>query len=178
MRLIDADKLLTKEHQYYNYLADELFVPVRDIEDAPTADVIEVKRAEWLHEQVALPLSDGSKECVRCSYCLTHWDNESNFCPYCGADMREENKRMTKFMPHPQINAILRKRSAELRKHRCYSTWYFDDENNTIVICTTLPGYWIGKAGADIDNLKNEINELLTKRKLNPISIEFIECES
>ncbi len=85
---------------------------------------------------------------------------------------------MTRFMPHPQINTILRKRSAELRKHGCYSTWYFDDKNDTIVICATLPGYWIGKAGADIDNLKNEINELLTKRKLNPISIEFIECES
>ena len=52
----------------------------------------EVRHAEWLHEQLALPLSDGSKECVRCSSCLTHWDNESNYCPYCGADMREERK--------------------------------------------------------------------------------------
>ena len=85
---------------------------------------------------------------------------------------------MTKFMPHPEVNSILRKRSAELRKHHCYSTWYYDSENNTIVICTTLPGYWIGKAGEDISNLKNEINEMLTKHKLNPISINFIECES
>lgn len=85
---------------------------------------------------------------------------------------------MTKFMPHPQINAILRKRSAELRKHGCYSTWYFDDKTDTIMICTTSPGYWIGKAGADLDNLKNDICEILVKRNLNPISIRFIECES
>lgn len=85
---------------------------------------------------------------------------------------------MTKFIPHSQINAILRKRSAELRKHHCYSTWYFDDENDTIVICTTRPGLWIGRLGVDIYNLKNEINEIATKRRLNPISIGFIECES
>ena len=51
-------------------------------------ELVEVRYAEWLHEQLALPLSDGSKECVRCSSCFTHWDNESNYCPYCGANMR------------------------------------------------------------------------------------------
>lgn len=50
------------------------------------------KRGEWLDEQLALPLSDGSKKCVRCSCCFTHWDSESNFCPNCGADMRGEGQ--------------------------------------------------------------------------------------
>ena len=38
MRLIDADKLLTKEHQHYHYSAEEWYVTVRDIEDAPTIE--------------------------------------------------------------------------------------------------------------------------------------------
>ena len=53
-------------------------------------DAQEVKHGKWIYEQLPLPLSDGSKECMRCSVCGTHWDNESNYCPYCGADMRGE----------------------------------------------------------------------------------------
>lgn len=48
-----------------------------------------VKHGRWIYEQLPLPLSDGSKECVRCSVCGTHWDNESNYCPNCGAKMDE-----------------------------------------------------------------------------------------
>lgn len=46
-----------------------------------------IKHGHWIYEQLPLPLSDGSKECVRCSVCNTHWDNESNYCPNCGAKM-------------------------------------------------------------------------------------------
>ena len=53
----------------------------------------ERKTGVWLREQIALPLSDGSKECFRCSSCLTHWDTKSNYCPYCGANMREETTK-------------------------------------------------------------------------------------
>lgn len=52
-------------------------------------DVREVKHGRWIYEQLPLPLSDGSKECVRCSVCNTHWDNESKYCPNCGARMDE-----------------------------------------------------------------------------------------
>ena len=52
---------------------------------------------------------------------------------------------MTKYLPHPEMNNILAKRSAELRKQHCYSTWYYDEYDNDIVICTTLPGLWIGR---------------------------------
>ena len=65
----------------------EYFDLVEKWEDAePT------KHGRWIYVQLPLPLSDGSKECVRCSVCGTHWDNESNYCPNCGADMRKERK--------------------------------------------------------------------------------------
>lgn len=49
------------------------------------------KHGRWIFEQLPLPLSDSSKECVRCSVCGTHWDYESNYCPNCGAKMDEED---------------------------------------------------------------------------------------
>lgn len=45
MRLIDADELLKPEHLYYAYRPDEYYVPVRDIEDAPT---IERSESRWI----------------------------------------------------------------------------------------------------------------------------------
>lgn len=35
-RLIDADELIKHDHQYYEYLSDDFYVLVRDIENAPT----------------------------------------------------------------------------------------------------------------------------------------------
>lgn len=85
---------------------------------------------------------------------------------------------MTKFVPHPLINSILRKRSAELRKYQCYSTWYYEKDNKNIVICTTKPGYWIGLHGNDVTELKREINECLAKYNIEQVNIKFIECAS
>lgn len=42
---------------------------------------------KWVHEILPLPLSDGSKECVRCSKCGLHYDNATNYCPNCGSRM-------------------------------------------------------------------------------------------
>ena len=38
VRLIDANEILKSEHQHYDYMADEYYVLVRDIENAPTVD--------------------------------------------------------------------------------------------------------------------------------------------
>jgi hypothetical protein len=85
---------------------------------------------------------------------------------------------MTKYLPHPEMNNIHKKRSAELRKHHCYSTWYYDEYDNDIVICTTLPGLWIGRRGEDVADLKEKINEVAIKHHRDPVKISFIECDS
>ena len=85
---------------------------------------------------------------------------------------------MTKFLPRPEMNNILKKRSAELRKHHCYSTWYYEEKNNEIVICTTRPGLWIGMLGKDVADLKEKINEVAIKHHREPVKISFIECNS
>ena len=85
---------------------------------------------------------------------------------------------MTKYMPHPMINTLLRKRSAELRKHSCYSTWYYDKDRKKIVICTTHPGFWIGLHGVATNALQENINALLLEHNMDPITISYIECES
>ena len=46
MRLINANEILKSEHQHLDYMADEYYVLVRDIENAPTVD------AEPTEEQV------------------------------------------------------------------------------------------------------------------------------
>ena len=47
------------------------------------------KTGHWINEILPLPLSDGSKECVRCSNCGLHYDDVSYYCPNCGAKMEE-----------------------------------------------------------------------------------------
>lgn len=46
-RLIDANEILKSEHQHYAPMADECYVTVRDIENAPTVDAIPI---EWIKE--------------------------------------------------------------------------------------------------------------------------------
>lgn len=80
MRLIDADKLLKKEHLSYSYLADEFYVRKSDIENAPTIE--ERQKAEWID------VRDYCGEFM-CSNCKeTNINNSYKYCPYCGADMR------------------------------------------------------------------------------------------
>ena len=35
-RLIDADEIIQHEHQHYEYLSDEFYIEVKDVENAPT----------------------------------------------------------------------------------------------------------------------------------------------
>ena len=80
---IEKNQLKEKLRSLFKY---ESF-PIADIEQIIDWLPVVPKRGGWIYEQLPLPLSDGSKECVRCSVCGTHWDNESNYCPYCGARM-------------------------------------------------------------------------------------------
>jgi hypothetical protein len=52
------------------------------------ADFVEVKRGRW--ETRSFIVFDSEKVGYRCSECKTTWDTKTNYCPYCGADMRKE----------------------------------------------------------------------------------------
>lgn len=86
-RYIDADELLLqldkrksfeqgRNNAYYKGLRDAKKI----LEDTPTADVVERKKGRWLNK--------GGKIC--CSECGRTNFLSPNFCPECGADMREE----------------------------------------------------------------------------------------
>lgn len=76
MRIIDADKLINET------IFNPLHVPYvtkRDVENAPTVDAEPVKRGRWTEDDY----------CSECGQYVYHGDMR-NFCPQCGADMREE----------------------------------------------------------------------------------------
>ena len=72
---------------------------------------------------------------------------------------------MTKYHPVYEVNKIIKGYAVKYSKCICHvhSLWYFDDDGE-LVICTDEPGVWIGKAGKDIEQLKNELNAAITKR--------------
>ena len=53
------------------------------IEKIPAADVRPVKRGRWEYNP--------GDNIPYCSECMMPQDSEGNFCPNCGADMREES---------------------------------------------------------------------------------------
>ena len=82
MRLIDADALIEKW-----LFRGEDGKPYRDeIDNAPT---IEPKQGEWKEPKNPYDL-DGQYYCF-CSLCYSDAHEQTDFCPNCGADMRERN---------------------------------------------------------------------------------------
>ena len=62
------------------YITDRLM-------EIPIADVQPVKRGRWVFtEKLILGNPYGS---YKCSECMYHVPHEDNYCPNCGADMRE-----------------------------------------------------------------------------------------
>ena len=53
-RLIDANEIIKFDHQHYDYMSDEFYVLVRDIENAPTVDAVEVVRCKDCKWSVSL----------------------------------------------------------------------------------------------------------------------------
>lgn len=86
-RYIDADALLEKRWDVPFETNDAHYVQVvdvADIENAPTADVAEVKHGEW----ITLEAEIGLYSCSLCGHKILR--AECNYCPNCGADMRGE----------------------------------------------------------------------------------------
>ena len=61
----------------------------------PSADVRPVVMARWKHRKDSAWSGGGCTECSACGFGYSdeyyHEVEEFNFCPNCGADMREEN---------------------------------------------------------------------------------------
>lgn len=74
-RLIDANEILKSEHQHYDYTADEYYVLVRDIENAPIVDAVPVVRCKDCryreHEEPGM---------VWCPNVIGSWIEENGYC--------------------------------------------------------------------------------------------------
>lgn len=62
------------------------------IEDAPTADVVEVRHGKWeIYDSYKQTIDgrtfDGWCECSNCQTMFKTEMSEANYCPYCGAKM-------------------------------------------------------------------------------------------
>ena len=59
-----------------------------DIDEFPAADVRENRHGRWIKQN---PLVD-TEECSLCGYNVIDEEFETPFCPWCGADMRGEDR--------------------------------------------------------------------------------------
>ena len=91
MRPIDADEL--RKHKVYSKEQHEFVVPLYNIVNAPTVENITIfaelgedilakvrPQGKWIYEE-------GWN--AYCSNCSVPTKRETNFCPYCGADMKK-----------------------------------------------------------------------------------------
>ena len=92
MRLIDADELkavyIPSEIEGFEKMMVPVEVVLQNIDDTPTVDAVPVKHGRWIYHIDDLFPAESTQECDQCheEQPLTCGDN---FCPNCGADMRE-----------------------------------------------------------------------------------------
>ena len=88
-RYIDADALIEQMEADAEHIDDYiakmlLYASIDDVKNAPTADVVERKRGEWLSSRPDAPMF-GFHYCSICGRKRT--SPQDNFCPNCGAEM-------------------------------------------------------------------------------------------
>lgn len=76
-RYIDADKLIA---EYDRVHVGPPGGARKLMEEAPAADVVEVKRGKWIKR-------GNEKKCSVCEFIYYSNNDEWNFCPNCGAKM-------------------------------------------------------------------------------------------
>ena len=85
MRLIDADALI-------KVIPSEEIVSRMAVANAPTVDVVERKKGEWIHDGYDFP---HGCDWIHCSVCGKRGINVpadlTNFCPMCGTRMEVED---------------------------------------------------------------------------------------
>lgn len=89
-RYVDVDKQIARAYRLNMVTADIIKV---FLDAAPTVDVREVVHGKWISQEC-----NDYHDYYTCSICGEPWttlagtpqDNEMNFCPVCGADMRGE----------------------------------------------------------------------------------------
>lgn len=94
MRLIDADKLIAKwklvakryegDSRYWEtgYILKEI---IKDVENEPTIDAEPVKHGQWEWDGYVYDML------WRCSECSCLNENDSDYCPNCGAKIDEKS---------------------------------------------------------------------------------------
>lgn len=85
MRLIDADVLLTdrRKRMYYHLPNGDIAIPLIDIEHAPTVDP-QPKTGKWIDKSCGI---EGAWN--YCSVCGEQAIDLYDYCPNCGAMMKE-----------------------------------------------------------------------------------------
>ena len=101
MRLIDADALKEEVNKKkvvgrFNTLllidnAQTIIWCSQTPEGLPFMDLRERPKGEWVvyGKQGGIPITD---VCSNCQYEMKWYKNKYNFCPHCGADMRDDCK--------------------------------------------------------------------------------------
>ena len=89
-RYIDADELMEQmENACMGVMSgcDPFNQPLKVLESAPTADVVERKRGKWVRKEIHSNWSDWTE--YTCSLCGATFKGlyKANFCPNCGAEM-------------------------------------------------------------------------------------------
>lgn len=89
-RYVDADDYRKKWVDIFDYAYGDRCCEMfkKSIDDQPTADVVEINRGYWKGKPIAGYCT------VRCSVCGSAFldnDGKWNYCPNCGADMRDNN---------------------------------------------------------------------------------------
>jgi len=84
VRLIDADALLINQRE--GLAGEEEIWMLEDIISAPTIDAVEVVHGEWVETEEDWRHQMAWWECSECGFPVSR---TYNYCPHCGADMRE-----------------------------------------------------------------------------------------
>lgn len=96
-RLKESNEELREKQTFIDHYGDKWMTSAKDV---PTSAYERGYADGWDEAEAQLPkqgkwyteLFDGDKK-YQCSNCLTHWDVETRYCPFCGAKMEETDDK-------------------------------------------------------------------------------------
>ncbi|MBQ6756494.1 MAG: hypothetical protein IJP43_06085 [Oscillospiraceae bacterium] len=93
----DIKSLVESKYYYQGEWIGGVKDALEEIKNIPAADVVERKRGEWVGYPESFKFEHiYDRDAIVCPFCEVSWnfvDNDTerfNFCPNCGADMREK----------------------------------------------------------------------------------------